>query len=486
MAAPETPKAVLVAGRALALAMCVATLATLLFVAANELVPREAPLSFAGAFLRYALPFYALLLAVPPLVAWGVARLLGAPGLPRAVTVVLAGAALFSALVLNGPTALRLLGLEGPPTFRVQPRSPWPWASSASRPVPRCGSSAGSPPSSSGCWLPSWPGPPSSPSLLERPASRRPRREQATDRAPRGLPPLVFVGVDGADWKLMAPLLERGELPTIAALRARGATGELGTFRPTHSPALWTTMVTGRSPKHHGIPGFTSLRMAGVAGALGRTHAPRALGFDWLYATLLREGRIREGPVVSSARRVPAFWEIATAHGSPVSVVNLWATWPAEPVLGALVSERIYSFRQAARAGDLPEEGQLTWPPELHAGDPAAGDGPAGRDLGGLATLHGRHPGGVRAHAARLRPREERGGRVQVPLLDVRDGASHRASPRGAQPPSGRRALRPPGALSNRGHRVPPRPGRLGAGGRPLVRHRGAAAQVRPGGERGL
>jgi Type I phosphodiesterase / nucleotide pyrophosphatase len=164
----------------------------------------------------------------------------------------------------------------------------------------------------------------------------------------------------------MAPLLARGELPTLAGLRERGAFGPLATIRPTFSPAIWNSMVTGRSPKRHGIEGFTSRRFAGVAGALGRTEAPRALGFARLLRYLEESGRIADGPVVSSARKVPAFWEIATAHGSPVSVVNFWATWPAEPVLGALVSERVHYWRQAGR-GDRPEEGQLTYPRELHA-----------------------------------------------------------------------------------------------------------------------
>ena len=70
--------------------------------------------------------------------------------------------------------------------------------------------------------------------------------------------------------------------------------------------------------------------------------------------------------MVSSARRVPALWEIATASGAPISVVNWWATWPAEPVLGAIVSERVYHWRQADRAGDQPERDRLTFPEALY------------------------------------------------------------------------------------------------------------------------
>ena len=53
---------------------------------------------------------------------------------------------------------------------------------------------------------------------------------------------------------------------------------------------------------------------------------------------------------------MPAYWNVATRLGSPVSVLNWWATWPAEPVLGNMVSERMYFWRFAARGNWTPAE----------------------------------------------------------------------------------------------------------------------------------
>jgi hypothetical protein len=351
---------------AAALGLAVATLAALLFVAANDLVPRESPRSFATAFLRSSLAFYAVVVGLPLLAAWGLSRLAGRPVVFR-LTVVLVGlGAVLLGVGGNLTAATRLLDLEGPTSFRLL--APAAFALSAASLL-----------AGAALRLARWPvalilsgaslllaeaafvaEPPRAPRATSLPsASTGPRPPAAT--------PLVFVGVDGADWKLIERLFRRGDLPNLAALKARGAYGELKTLRPTLSPALWNTMVTGRSPKKHGIEGFTSLRMAGVPGALGRTRPPKGLLFDRLYDLLVERGHIAEGPVVSSARRVPALWEVASAHGSPISVVSLWATWPAEPVLGEIVSERIYYFRQAARAGDPQEQGRLTWPEDLHA-----------------------------------------------------------------------------------------------------------------------
>ena len=53
---------------------------------------------------------------------------------------------------------------------------------------------------------------------------------------------LLVIGVDGASWSYLDPLMERGELPNFQRLVEEGVRGPLETLRPTLSPALWTTM----------------------------------------------------------------------------------------------------------------------------------------------------------------------------------------------------------------------------------------------------
>lgn len=69
--------------------------------------------------------------------------------------------------------------------------------------------------------------------------------------------PRVFVvGVDALSWRLVDPLLEAGEMPTLTALRTRGLTAELETVEPPISPVNWTSISTGRSPEAHGVTTF--------------------------------------------------------------------------------------------------------------------------------------------------------------------------------------------------------------------------------------
>ena len=89
---------------------------------------------------------------------------------------------------------------------------------------------------------------------------------------------LLVIGLDGADWTYIDPLIARGELPNIQHLVEKGVRGPLATIRPTRSPALWTTMVTGKRPKDHGILGHAVIHPAGGRDSLPRPGA-MAKGF---------------------------------------------------------------------------------------------------------------------------------------------------------------------------------------------------------------
>lgn len=127
----------------------------------------------------------------------------------------------------------------------------------------------------------------------------------------RSRPRVLLVGIDGASWKVLGPLVERGEAPNFARLLRQGAAAtDFATLPVTISPQIWTTVATGRAPADHGITGFT---------------------------TDLPNGKVI--PASSSARRVRAVWEIASQRGVPVGVLDWWASWPAEEVRGYVVSD---------------------------------------------------------------------------------------------------------------------------------------------------
>jgi hypothetical protein len=123
---------------------------------------------------------------------------------------------------------------------------------------------------------------------------------------------IALIGVDGADWNTIDRLLATGELPTFAALKRAGSTGVMRPEPPLLSPLIWTTIATGRRPEDHGVLDF----MVDLPGG-------------------------GQAPVTGGARRTKALWEIFSDAGRPVFVAGWWATWPADRVRGAIVSDRL-------------------------------------------------------------------------------------------------------------------------------------------------
>jgi tetratricopeptide (TPR) repeat protein len=124
---------------------------------------------------------------------------------------------------------------------------------------------------------------------------------------------VLVVGWDGADWLMIRPLLAAGRMPNLKRLIDSGVSGELRSLKPLLSPLLWTSIATGKPVTEHGVADF-----------------------------LVRD---RESgdlvPIGSDARRVHALWTILPAFGLRSHVVGWWATWPAEPTLGTLVTDRV-------------------------------------------------------------------------------------------------------------------------------------------------
>lgn len=125
---------------------------------------------------------------------------------------------------------------------------------------------------------------------------------------------LLMFAVDAATWNIMSPMIESGELPTIASLVERGSFGVLKSGEPIQSPQMWTSVATGVVPERHGITRFVA-------------EVP---------------GTDREVPVTSNLRKVKAFWNVLSENGVSVGVVGWWPSWPAEEVDGFMVAQRAW------------------------------------------------------------------------------------------------------------------------------------------------
>jgi len=70
----------------------------------------------------------------------------------------------------------------------------------------------------------------------------------------------LLIGLDGATWKIINPLIKVGKLPNIKSLMENGTHGILMSDEKMVSPSVWTTILTGKNAQKHGILDFMTMQ----------------------------------------------------------------------------------------------------------------------------------------------------------------------------------------------------------------------------------
>jgi predicted AlkP superfamily phosphohydrolase/phosphomutase len=108
---------------------------------------------------------------------------------------------------------------------------------------------------------------------------------------------------------LLLPWAESGRLPVFAGMMSRGASGRLRSQMPMVTPQMAGTLVTGRSPGHHGLMDF------------------------WQRGA---DGQFRE--TQGSALRAPAVWQMLSERGLTSAILNLPFTYPPPKLKGFMIA----------------------------------------------------------------------------------------------------------------------------------------------------
>jgi predicted AlkP superfamily phosphohydrolase/phosphomutase len=116
----------------------------------------------------------------------------------------------------------------------------------------------------------------------------------------------LVIGLDGASFNTIDPLVAKGHLPNLARIMTKGTSYHLKSTIPSNTPVAWTSMTTGQKPGKHGIFGF--------------------LKYD--YPTI---------KVVSSQdNRARCLWDYLDKQGKTSVIINLPFTWPPQKINGVM------------------------------------------------------------------------------------------------------------------------------------------------------
>jgi predicted AlkP superfamily phosphohydrolase/phosphomutase len=138
---------------------------------------------------------------------------------------------------------------------------------------------------------------------------------------------VLLIGLDGATFDVLDPLMNAGAMPVLRDLVASGARATLRSTVPALTPPAWTSLVTGRGPGAHGI--FDFFRKDAESSPLFRL-------------------------LTSQDVASPMAWSLVDHAGLRSTVLNFPLTFPAPRIAGHIVPGGFMPWRQL-RLGCHPE-----------------------------------------------------------------------------------------------------------------------------------
>ena len=122
---------------------------------------------------------------------------------------------------------------------------------------------------------------------------------------------VLILGLDGATWKILKPLINLKVLPNIRKIVNNGCTGTLeSTIPPITSPA-WPCIATGMNPSKLGV--YSTFRRVAI-------------------------NDFKLKPVTSTVYKGKAFWDVLSWYGYRVALIKIPFLYPIYKVNGCMIS----------------------------------------------------------------------------------------------------------------------------------------------------
>ena len=126
----------------------------------------------------------------------------------------------------------------------------------------------------------------------------------------RSTPRVFVIGLDGATFERIEPMVREGKLPTFARLMKEVSYGPLKSTMPPITPCAWPSLATGKDPSKHGL-------------------------FDFQHY----EGDPQSAKRVNSSfLKAKSLWKILTEAGKRSIVIDVPITYPPYEINGIMVS----------------------------------------------------------------------------------------------------------------------------------------------------
>ena len=149
-------------------------------------------------------------------------------------------------------------------------------------------------------------------------------------------PVTMVIGLDGATYSILDPLMEAGYMPYLRQFAADGVRAGIESTIPPITPPAWTTIMTGRSPANHGILDF--FRPESPGSQFLRFVSTKQLQCETIWSYLTRQHRsaaclnfpVMSPPVPISGYSIPGFvtWRHLRHSCYPADLMDTLKTIP--------------------------------------------------------------------------------------------------------------------------------------------------------------
>jgi predicted AlkP superfamily phosphohydrolase/phosphomutase len=136
---------------------------------------------------------------------------------------------------------------------------------------------------------------------------------------------VFIIGLDGATFSYIFPLIKKGKLKNISKLIKNGVWGYLKTTIPPITGSAWPSFMTGKTPAKHGV-------------------------FDFIQQNIKDDVNL----VNSQSIDGETIFDIASRHGKKVISINVPVTYPPWKINGIMITGML-----------SPEKADICYPPEF-------------------------------------------------------------------------------------------------------------------------
>jgi predicted AlkP superfamily phosphohydrolase/phosphomutase len=135
---------------------------------------------------------------------------------------------------------------------------------------------------------------------------------------------VIVIGLDGLEPKIVEPMLDAGELPNLARLRAQGGYARVATTCPAQTPVAWSSFATGTNPGGHGIYDFIRRDP--------KTYYPN------FSLNRYEQKNIFLPPRAVNLRRGDPVWEVLSRAGLESIILRCPCTYPPDNLRGRMLA----------------------------------------------------------------------------------------------------------------------------------------------------